>query len=159
MKEGVPLVLVSDDPSAREEMVRQFIRIGYDSLDGFLEGGMESWRRSGLPVASLATATPEGMYPRLESGDGPLPLDVRFGYEWQSGHLPGAAHVPLGDLPEGVPSLDRGRSYVPVCAADVRASTEASVLERAGFDDVAVLLGGTDAWTEAGYPLETPPAR
>ena len=55
--------------------------------------------------------------------------------------------------------MEKDRPYVTVCAAGVRVSTAASVLERAGFDDVAVLLGGTDAWKAAGYPLETPSAR
>ena len=36
-------VLVCDSPSDREELVRQFIRIGHDALDGYLEGGIEAW--------------------------------------------------------------------------------------------------------------------
>ena len=40
----------------------------------------------------------------------------------------------------------------------IRAATAASVLERAGFDDVELVLGGTNAWRDAGYPLEEPVA-
>ena len=156
VEENRPLVLVSQDPSAREEMVRQLIRIGYDTLDGYLEGGMEAWQRARLPVAHLRTVTPDELYTQLEGGEGPLPLDVRFGHEWRLGHVPDALHIELGNLPDKVGSLARDRSYATLCAAGIRASTAASVLEREGFSDVALVMGGTAAWREAGYPLDVP---
>ncbi len=118
VEEGRPLVVVGDEPAAREEMVRQLIRIGYDDLEGY--------------------------------------LDVRFDDEWRLGHVPDAIHPELGRLPEDAASLSRDRSYATVCAAGVRASTAASVLERQGFDDVTLMLGGTDDWRDVGYPLESP---
>ena len=60
----------------------------------------------------------------------------------------------LGDLPEHVDGLPRDRSYATLCAAGVRASTAASILEREVFKDVSVVVGGTEAWRQAGYPLE-----
>ena len=41
-----------------------------------------------------------------------------------------------------------------LCAAGGRASTAASILEREGFEDVAVITGGIASWKDAGYPLE-----
>ena len=151
-----PLVLVADDQQAREEMVRQLIRIGYDRLDGYLDGGMEAWLDARLPVAHLRTVMPGELYAQLEGGGGPVPLDVRFDNEWRAGHVPGARHIELGELTEGVSSLARDRPYATLCAAGVRASTAASVLEREGIDDVALVVGGTGAWRDAGYPLEKP---
>ena len=151
-----PLVLVSDDAFAREEMVRQLVRIGYDALDGYLEGGMEGWRRARLPVETLRTVTPEELYAQIEGGEGPLPLDVRFGHEWRLGHVPDALHIELGQLQDEVDSLSRERSYATLCAAGIRACTAASILEREGFGDVALVPGGTNAWKKAGYPLDKP---
>ena len=90
----------------------------------------------------------------MEDGNGPVPLDVRFGYEWRAGHIAGALNVELGQLPKEAAELSRGQRYVSVCAAGVRASTAASVLEREGFGDIMLLQGGTTAWEKAGYPLE-----
>ena len=151
----VALVLVMEDPALIDEAVRQLIRIGYDSLEGYLEGGMEAWEKARLPVSSLRTVTPGELSAELESGNGPLPLDVRYSDEWRDGHVPGALHVELGDLPEHVDGLPRDRSYATLCAAGMRATTAASILEREGFGDgdVAVVVGGTQAWKEAGYPL------
>ena len=152
--EDTPLVLVAESPEAREEVVRQLIRIGYDTVDGYLDGGMEAWRQARLPVASIGTMTPQMLYQQAEGGGGPVPIDVRFDYEWRTGHVPGAVHVELGDLPEQEGVLAADGSYATVCAAGVRAATAASILERDGFDDLTLLLGGTSAWVEAGYPLE-----
>ena len=150
---GRPLVFVLEDPSATEDLVRQLIRIGYATLDGYLEGGMAGWQRSRLPVAQTRTLTVAELYRDLEGGNGPQPLDVRFEHEWRTGHLPGALKVELGQLPEHVDALPRNLSYATQCAAGVRAATAASILEREGFEDVAMVAGGTEAWRKAGYPL------
>ena len=55
VESGRPLVLINKDLSNNEEMVCQLIRLGYDDLQGYLEGGMESWAKARLPVAQLQT--------------------------------------------------------------------------------------------------------
>ena len=152
---NAPLIILSDNPADREEIVRQVIRIGYDALEGYLEGGIEAWQRVGLPTASVGTTTAQELFQQLEGGSGPTPLDVRFGYEWRTGHIPESVHIELGDLPEQAGTLAKDKSYATVCAAGIRASTAASVLERAGIRDATILLGGASAWIEAGYPLES----
>jgi hydroxyacylglutathione hydrolase len=84
----------------------------------------------------------------------PVPLDVRFRHEWREGHVPGAVHVELGALPGHLDGLPRDRAYATLCAAGVRASTAASILQREGFQDVSLVLGGTQAWEKAHYPLD-----
>jgi hydroxyacylglutathione hydrolase len=156
LDEGKRIALVADDdPESREEMVRQLVRIGYDELDGYLDGGMDAWRRARLPVAAIQAMTPQELYPLLEGGGGPVPLDVRFDYEWQAGHVPNAVHFELGELPERAGSLSPDRRYAAICASGIRSATAASVLEQAGLKDVILVSGGTSAWREAGYPLET----
>ena len=151
---GKPIVLVTEDTSILDEAVRQLIRIGYDSLDGYLAGTMEEWETAKLPVARLATLTIDDLRGALDGDDPPLPLDVRFNHEWREGHVPSALHVELGALPEHVDGLPRDRSYATMCAAGVRAATAASILEREGFQDVSLVLGGAASWQEAGYPME-----
>ena len=154
LPEDVRLLLVADSPADREEMVRQLVRIGYDNLDGYLDGGMEAWLESRLPVASLGAMTPAELYEELEAGDGPAVVDVRFAAEWDEGHVPGATHVELGDLQAKAGSLSSDGSYAMLCAAGVRASTAASILRREGIERVSVVVGGTEAWKAAGLPIE-----
>ena len=63
-------------------------------------------------------------------------------------------NIELGDLAKEQHSLSKEASYASICTGGVRASTAASILERAGFKDVVLMLGGTSAWKDAGYPLE-----
>ena len=101
-------------------------------------------------MSSLRAVTAEELRSQLDAGDGPTPLDVRSGYEWRLDHVPDALNIELGQLPERPGSLFRERSYATLCAAGIRASTAESILEREGFGDVELVLGGTDAWREAG---------
>src|SRR5260370_30444688 len=54
---GTPVILVSDTTEVHEYAVRQLIRIGYDDLPGYLDGGMAAWGRAGLPIARSTVLT------------------------------------------------------------------------------------------------------
>ena len=71
-------------------------------------------------------------------------VDVRELSEWCSGHIGGSHHLPLHRLrdlrPDAIP--DRGRTTAVACAAGVRAAFAASLLRRAGRDDVVRVADG-----------------
>ena len=75
--------------------------------------------------------------------DGRQVLDIRQQSEFTAGHVPGALHVELGALAtttEGVPAT----SMLVHCGHGERAMSAASLMQRAGHNDVAVLAGGPD---------------
>ena len=148
--EGTPIVFVWDDEAIKDEIVRHLVRIGYDALEGYVGGGMEAWTDARLPTSTTSHVTPAELDNKMRSDEAPVPIDVRFGHEWRLGHVPTARHIELGDLPDVADALARDASYAMLAAAGVRASTAASVLARAGFDDVAIVAGGTTAWAGAG---------
>lgn len=84
---------------------------------------------------------------------GALMLDVRENEEWGRGHLPGATHLPLGDLPAS--ELSRGRLIVAVCRSGNRSAKAARLLATRGHD-VVNMAGGMKSWQEAGLPVVTP---
>ncbi len=93
----------------------------------------------------------------IEAGvDMPLLLDVREEFEWKAGHLPGAEHIPLGQLDERAVDVDRNRVVVVYCTSGIRSIDASYVLKRQGFPRVSSLAGGIDGWTEAGNPVEQP---
>ena len=55
---GSPMILVADHPIGREEATRQLIRIGYDDLRGYLDGGIAAWQAAGFPTARTRLLTP-----------------------------------------------------------------------------------------------------
>lgn len=139
------LIVVRNEDQDPDEIVWQARKIGYDCLAGELAGGIVAWRGAGRPLASNELVTPGDL-------DQHQALDVRQRSEFTSGHLPYARHVELGKLTAG--SVPAG-PLVAMCGHGERAATAASVLERHGRRDVAILLGGPLEWAEAfGAPLE-----
>ncbi|MBI4505926.1 MAG: MBL fold metallo-hydrolase [Chloroflexi bacterium] len=151
---GLPVVLVSDTTAVHDEAVRQLIRIGYDDLPGYLEGGMAAWERAGLPVARLPVLTVEEVRARLWRGEPLVVLDVRQDAEWAAGHVPDAQHVEGGRLVGQAGSLARDRQIVAHCGHEARGASALSLLERAGHRDLALMWGGFEAWQQAGLPVD-----
>ncbi|UFS70199.1 hypothetical protein LPW11_20280 [Geomonas sp. RF6] len=82
-------------------------------------------------------------------------LDVRQPEEYERGHLPGAILIPVGELDERVSELDRESLTIVYCAAGMRSRAAASILMRAGFEEVYSMSGGINAWNGAvadGFP-------
>jgi glyoxylase-like metal-dependent hydrolase (beta-lactamase superfamily II)/rhodanese-related sulfurtransferase len=139
------LVFVTDAHTDRRELVRQCLNIGYENLAG--EIGIEEWRAADGGLTTTPVVRADGM-------DGRQVVDVRQTSEFALGHVPGAAHIELGSLPDDRRSLTDG-PLVVMCGHGERAATAASVLEAAGHADVAVLDGGPGDWAAAhGRDLE-----
>jgi rhodanese-related sulfurtransferase/glyoxylase-like metal-dependent hydrolase (beta-lactamase superfamily II) len=147
--DGVPLGFVlagSQDPA---EVAWQALKIGYEDLAGQLDGGMATWHADGGPAGKTEIVTAGRI------GSRPV-LDVRQAAEYASGHIPGAVHVELGDLPARIQDAPAGA--VVMCGHGERAMTAASLLQRAGHRGLAVLDGGAPDWTAAtGQPLREGP--
>jgi rhodanese-related sulfurtransferase len=79
-------------------------------------------------------------------------LDVREGYEWDAGHAPDAAHLPMGEL--SIEALPAGRPLLVVCHVGGRSAVATDALVRAGIE-AANVAGGMDAWRRAGLPVVT----
>jgi rhodanese-related sulfurtransferase len=83
--------------------------------------------------------------------DGLHVLDVREPDEWQAGHIDGALHIPLRDLPGRLSDVPQGQTLV-VCKVGGRSSQAAAYLLQQGHD-VVNLDGGMLDWAGAGRPM------
>jgi rhodanese-related sulfurtransferase len=95
--------------------------------------------------------SPHDLRQRLLTADAPLLLDVRQAAEYGQTRLKGSQHIPLGSLRSRLHDLPRDRSIVVVCSLGLRGYEASRVLTAHGFEDVAVLDGGLEAWP---YPAE-----
>ena len=84
---------------------------------------------------------------------GAIMLDVREPDEWQEGHIPGARHVPLGELEMRLAELDPTQEIVAVCHSGYRSGIAAQALRATGFARVWNLDGGMLAWERAHLPV------
>jgi hydroxyacylglutathione hydrolase len=151
---GSPVVLVADNPRRREEAVRQLIRIGYDDLRGFLDGGIAAWQAAGLPATRTPLIDVHELHAWMRRSDAPLIVDVRTDVEWRAGHLPGAIHIETGRIAAAAAEqVPHDRPVVIHCGAANRATVGLSLLEQRGYRNLTVLDTGFDKWRNAGYDV------
>jgi adenylyltransferase/sulfurtransferase len=95
----------------------------------------------------------------LPTGHNVVVVDVREAAEYAAGHLPGARHLPLRELPARMGELGDGVQAVFVCRGGARSLQAATLAWAAGRHDVAHLEGGLLAWqTEIDPTLVVAPA-
>jgi len=84
-------------------------------------------------------------------------VDVREPGEWNGelGRIPGARHLPLGELRARLGELPRDRPIVAVCRSGGRSAEASLILEQAGFPRAANMSGGMIRWHALGLPAET----
>ncbi|HEX6230213.1 MAG TPA: MBL fold metallo-hydrolase [Actinomycetota bacterium] len=129
---GSPVVLLLPGRGALEEAATQLFRIGYERLEGHLDGGVHAWRAEGRGLASYPTLEVEDLLGELDRGEAGDVVDVRQRTEWDEGHLDGSRHVFVGDLPDRLDGFDRTVRTTIVCASGHRSSMAASLLAREG---------------------------
>jgi len=94
--------------------------------------------------------------PTIEIGNVPDPLpvpvlDVREDDEWAAGHIAGAVHIPLQELPGRLADLPDGQTLV-VCKVGGRSAQAVGYLAQQGYE-VVNLAGGMLDWQAAGRPM------
>jgi hydroxyacylglutathione hydrolase len=151
--ESEAIVIAGSDDEARR-MARLLEAVGFRRLPGYLAGGITAWKETGLPTSSTPAIDVHELAERLR-GDQVALLDVRDEDEWEEGHVAGSVHVPYHDLRDGPPpGLGNGKPVAVACSVGNRSSIAASLLKRAGVENVIhVADGGVADLAGEGIPL------
>lgn len=150
-----PTLIVLDDASRMPDVTTHLLRVGFDDVRGYLEGGMDAWEVAGFPLASLATLSVHELHERVKGNRNLTVLDVRTESEWNAGHIAGAIHIHGGKLQERFAEVPRDKPVAVVCGSGYRASIAASFLQREKYEAVSNVIGGMTAWKAAGLPTVT----
>ncbi|MBM0228464.1 MULTISPECIES: rhodanese-like domain-containing protein [Micromonospora] len=140
---GTPVTLLAETPGQVADAQRELVRIGIDRPAAQATGDPADWTAGPGQLRELRTAD----FPALAAARGaaapdglPGPdvvLDVRMTYEWRAGHVDGAVHVPLPDLPRRLADVPPGVVWVH-CGSGYRATAAASLLANAGREVVVI---------------------
>jgi sulfur-carrier protein adenylyltransferase/sulfurtransferase len=105
--------------------------------------------------AEIAEINAERARDLIESGE-PLIVDVREQDEWDEGHIPGAVHIPRGNLESRIERAapDPSRPLLVYCSVGNRSAFAAKTLEEMGYEDVTSLADGFTDWKRNGFPVE-----
>jgi hydroxyacylglutathione hydrolase len=144
------LLVVKNGPDLREA-IDQLSVVGFDQVIGYLDGGMATWQEAGLPVQQLDQITVETLHSMRHDLK---VLDVRDQGEWEEGHMKGAVHIPYYFLEQRLQELDTTQPIAAICASGQRSSIACSLLQRHGFTQLFNVVGGMEAWEEAGLEHE-----
>ncbi len=149
-----PIVLIAE-PGREVEAATRLGRIAFDTVAGFLAGGMQSVAGRPELVDRIERITAASLTERLGTADPPLLVDVRTPAEWREHRIDAAINLPLSRFPEQMGTLPRDQPIVVHCASGYRSAIAASLLQRDGFADVSDLVGGLAAWESATQLLSS----
>jgi hydroxyacylglutathione hydrolase len=152
------IVIIADTQAQVDESVVRLARVGIENVKGYLEGGVENWRHAGFPVDSIPQVSVNELKEKLATTADLQVVDVRRPAEYGNGHVPRALNAPLATLDHTAAQLPfaKDKPTAVICAGGYRSSAAASLLEKFGFTNLLNVSGGTGAWINAGYPVETP---
>ena len=149
---GLYLLVDTGVPGQLEQIVRSLAMIGLEAVRGYFDlAAISAWPQPGRELQR----TEQMSVSDLSAGRlGLVVLDVRGRSEWEAGHLPGATHIPLAELPERIAELPEGLPIAVHCQGGGRSAIAASLLEVGGLGPVANVTGGFSAWSAAGLPVQ-----
>ena len=99
---------------------------------------------------------PQELQKLIKSKQSPAIIDVRHGFEFRNGHIPGAVHAPtwkillrLARIP-----VDKTAELVVTCELGPRAQLAKGLLRAFGYRNVTLLEGHMASWRQSGRPQE-----
>ena len=99
---------------------------------------------------------PKELAQRMKAQNPPAVIDVRTGFEFHRGHIPGAIHAPtwkillfLAPLPR-----DKNAELVLTCEHGPRAQIAQGILGFLGYRNLTLLQGHMSGWRQAGLPVQ-----
>jgi rhodanese-related sulfurtransferase len=103
----------------------------------------------------IEEVTPEQVREMQTRGENAVYLDVREPNEWNLGRLPGAVHLPRGNLESKVEALiDRNQKVVIYCARGNRSALAALTLKQMGYENAVSMARGFMGWADINGDIE-----
>lgn len=136
-----------------EKTVRLLLRLGYERVVGYLDGGMHTWETSGRHYHTIPAIHADTIKTRIENKENYTLLDVRSRDEFASGYLPNATLIYVGEVAQRIDEVLRARPVTTFCGSGQRAIIAASILKQRGIDAVEVCLGSMAACATLGCPI------
>lgn len=140
-------ILLVAEPDRVEETITRLSRVGYDHCIGYLEGGFDTWKKSGKEIDTTERLTAEAFAEAYKKED-LLIFDVRKKSEYDSEHVVGAINVPLNQINEHLSEFPKDKPFVIHCAGGYRSMVATSILKQRGWTRFKDVIGGFDAIRE-----------
>ncbi|RAV19887.1 rhodanese-like domain-containing protein [Paenibacillus contaminans] len=94
----------------------------------------------------IGTITPAELKARLQKGETPTMIDVREDEEVAAGMIPGAKHIPLGQLPLRHSEIPQTEEIIMICRSGNRSGKACDFLQQQGYGGLKNMVGGMLDW-------------
>jgi glyoxylase-like metal-dependent hydrolase (beta-lactamase superfamily II)/rhodanese-related sulfurtransferase len=136
-------VLVTAPGDEKESVVR-LARVGFDKMNGFLQGGFETWKNAGEPIDMIIDVEADELAMDIPFDPNLVVVDVRRETEYADGHIKGALNIPLNDLvdPASMVNFEEQHNLYLHCGGGYRSIIAASLMKRQGIHNLRNVTGG-----------------
>lgn len=148
--------LLVTEPGKEKETIVRLARVGFDKMEGYLDGGFPAWQASGGKVDMVIDVEADELAMDIPFDPNLVIVDVRKPAEYGEGHVKQALNMPLVDLmdPGTMADLEDTHNIYVHCAAGYRSVIAASLLKRQGIHNIRNVLGGWGKIKELADKIE-----
>lgn len=137
------LILVTEEGKEKETIVR-LARVGFEKIEGFLEGSYEAWAAAGEKIDMIIDIEADELAMDIPFDPNIVIVDVRKEPEFADGHIKEAVNIPLSDLtdPGSMAIFDDQHNIYVHCAGGYRSVIALSLIKRQGIHNLRNVVGG-----------------
>ena len=146
-----PLLIIAPE-EREEETITRLSRVGFDQTIGYLDGGFNSWKKSGKEYDMITQVDAENLE-KLAEEENLMVFDVRKENEFISGHMETAQNTPLDCLNDYLGHYPKNRPFYIHCAGGYRSVIAASILKKRGIINLIDIKGGFKSIKETQIKL------
>ncbi|HMI78817.1 MAG TPA: MBL fold metallo-hydrolase, partial [Ferruginibacter sp.] len=138
-----PIILVTD-PGKEEETVVRLSRVGFDKMQGYLEGGFDTWVNAGEKIDIIIDVESDELAMDKPHDPNLVVVDVRRETEFADGHIKDAKNLPLNEMTDvlNLAQFEDDQNLYVHCAGGYRSVIASSILKREGIHNLRNVLGG-----------------
>lgn len=138
-----PVILVTD-PGQEQETIVRLARVGFDKVEGYLEGGFEAWKAAGEKIDLIISVDPDELAMDLPHDPNLVVIDVRKPAEYADGHIKDALNITLSEMtdPGSLADLEDNHNLYVHCQGGYRSVIACSIMKREGIHNLRNVNGG-----------------
>lgn len=138
-----PILLVTETGKENETFI-QLKRTGFDKVQGYLDGGYETWKNAAEKFDLIIEVETDELLMDLPFDKNLVVLDVRNETEFADGHLPEAINLPLNQMndPASMGNIEDHHNLYVHSARGYRSVIACSILKRQGIHNIRNVVGG-----------------
>jgi hydroxyacylglutathione hydrolase len=142
---NTPIILVTEEGKENESLVR-LARVGFDKVQGYLQGGFDSWKAAGQPIDMIINVEADEVAMDLPFDENMVVVDVRRETEFADGHVKDALNVPLHEFTDvaNLANFEENQNLYLHCGSGYRSVIAASLLKKHGINNLRNITGGWD---------------